>query len=105
KREWRKTILIVDGDAVVRELLRRWFSGWNYRVNLASCATEALEQMLAAPASIVPVDIDLPDHDGFWLMEHIHRKWPTTQFILATGAADLEAVTPAKRLGAVDYVL
>lgn len=99
------TVLVVDDEPSVRELLRRWLEGVGYAVKLAGNATDALELMLAEPASIILVDIKMPGHDGFWLVEHVRAKWPRTAIIMATAADDLDLVLKRKRVGAVDYLL
>jgi CheY-like chemotaxis protein len=99
------TVLVVDDEPSVRELLRRWLEGWGYAVTLAGNATDALEVMRAEPASIILVDIKMPGHDGFWLVEHVRAKWPRTAIIMATAADDLDLVLKSKRAGVIDYVL
>lgn len=99
------TVLVVDDEAPARELLRRWLEAWGYTVTQASNATDALDSMLAEPASIILCDIQMPGHDGFWLIERVRPKWPQTVIIMATGVDDLDIVMKSRRAGAVDYVL
>lgn len=69
------SVLVVDDEAPVRELLRRWLEGWGYRVTQAGNATDALESMLAKPAPILFCDVTMPGHDGLWLIERVRAKW------------------------------
>src|SRR4051812_10969219 len=78
-----ETVLVIDDEATVRELLRRWLVGWGYAVTTAADAKEALETMLERPAEIMLADIKKPGHD-VWLMEQVQAKWPRTVFIFAT---------------------
>ena len=98
------TVLVVDDEPRVRELLRRWLEPWGYDVTEAGTASEALDVMLTEPASIVLLDIRMPGYDGFWLMERVRAKWPRTVIIMATGNDDLAVVMKSQRAGAVDYV-
>ena len=98
-------VLVVDDESSVRELLRRWLDGWGYRVTEASRATEALEVMLAGPASIILCDIRMPGHDGFWLLERVRERWPETVIIMATGMDDIPTVVKSREARAVDYVV
>jgi CheY-like chemotaxis protein len=98
-------VLIVDDDPSVRHAVRRWLEGWGYGVSQASNATEALEAMLVKAAPIVLVDIRMPGHDGFWLIQRLRAKWPRTAFIMAIGDGDLKTVKKGREAGAVDYVL
>jgi CheY-like chemotaxis protein len=99
------TVLVVDDELPVCELLRRLLEGWGYEVSVATDATQALEMMLANPPSILLVDVKMPGHDGFWLIDRVQAKWPKTAIIMATGAAEMDIVTKSKRAGVVDYVL
>lgn len=97
-------VLVVDDETSVREFLRRWLEGWGYTVKQASSATDALEVMLAEPASIMLCDIKMPGHDGLWLAERVREKWPQTGIIMATALDNLDIVMKSQRLGAIDYV-
>lgn len=97
-------MLVVDDDASIRRVLRRWLHLWNYEVREASSATEAVAAMFEARCSVVLCDIRMPGHDGFWVVERIHEAWPDTAVIMVTGLDDVETVVRARREGAVDYI-
>ena len=98
------SILIVDDEATVRVILRRWLERSGCEVREASSATEALEQMLKQPAPIVFSDIRMPGHDGLWLVERVNERWPGTAIVMASGADDLHTVLNARKKGVVDYI-
>jgi DNA-binding NtrC family response regulator len=97
-------VMVVDDEEGIRRLLGRWLSSWGYHVRLAIGANDALEQMAADPAPIVLCDVMMPIHDGVWLAEQIHSRWPWTAIIMATAAQDMETITKVHRLGAIDYL-
>ena len=99
-----QSVMVVDDEEGIRTLLSRWLTNWGYEPRLAVSADDALEQMEAAPAPIVLCDVMMPVHDGLWLAEQIHRRWPDTALIMASGAQDMETVKASRRHGAVDYV-
>jgi DNA-binding NtrC family response regulator len=98
------TVLVVDDEQAIRELLHRWLSGLGYDVRLAEDARSALESMLAAPSNILIADIRMPGWDGFWLIERVRAKWPRTGVIVVSGVAEMFAVRKAQSLGAADYL-
>ena len=97
-------VLVVDDEERICHLLRRHLEGWGYRVETALTAADALEMMLADPASIAVLDIRMPGHDGLWLAEQIRQRWRTA-IIIATGADDMGTIERSRKVGAVDYVL
>jgi CheY-like chemotaxis protein len=100
-----RTILIVDDEAPIRAVLRRWLTGWGYGVGEAAHASEALELMSAAPADIILCDVAMPDRDGLWLVEQVRTRWPATAIVMATGRDDPDTVLASRKLGAVAYVV
>jgi CheY-like chemotaxis protein len=103
-RQPSSDVLVVDDDAAVRQFLARCLEKWGYAVRQAGSAAEALEMMVARPASLVLCDIRMPDHDGLWLAARLHERWPHTPVIMASALDDVETIRQSRELGAVDYV-
>lgn len=99
------TVLVVDDEQPIRALLTRWLAKWRYDVREAESAMAALDIMAADAADIIIADISMPEHDGLWLAEQVHAKWPTTPVIMGTGNDQVEVVRESRKLGAVAYVL
>ena len=97
-------ILVVDDEAVVREFLSRCLERGGYTVKQAGSAAEALETMVALPASAVLCDIRMPGQDGLWLADRLHTHWPKIPVVMATAIDDQQTVQQSRRLGAVDYI-
>jgi CheY-like chemotaxis protein len=96
--------LVVDDEPVVRSFLTRCLEGWGYAVKQAGSAADALEFMVARPASLVLCDIRMPDHDGLWLAEQLRARWPDTPIVMTTAADDLETIGKSRELGVADYL-
>ena len=97
-------VLVVDDEAVVREFLGRCLELAGYSVQKASGAAEALDLMIADPATIVLCDIRMPGQDGLWLLERLRGRWPYVPVVMATAIDDLETIRQARELGAADYI-
>jgi len=97
-------ILVVDDEAVVREFLSRCLERGGYTVKEAGSAAEALETMVASPASAVLCDIRMPGQDGLWLADRLHTHWPKVPVVMATAIDDQQTVQRSRSLGAVDYI-
>ena len=97
-------VLIVDDDAPIRRLLRRWLEAWGYDVKDTSSAAEALDVMADKPADILLCDISMPERDGLSLAEEVHAQWPGTAIIMSTAYDDPRIVRKSRELGAVAFV-
>jgi PAS domain S-box-containing protein len=72
----RRTILIVDDEAEIREALAEILTGAQHRVVTASSGREALERMAAQHYDVILTDIRMPDLDGRALYQEIEQRWP-----------------------------
>ncbi len=97
-------VLVVDDEPVVRGFLAHCLEEWGYAVKQAGSADEALDLMVAKPASVVLADVKMPGHDGLWLAERLRATWPGTPVVMASGIDDLQTIRQSRDLGAVDYV-
>jgi CheY-like chemotaxis protein len=98
------SILVVDDEEQVRQLIRATFEGAGYRVVEASNGKEALNQYRLAPTDLVVTDILMPDEDGLECISMLRRESPNVKIIAITGGSDLIGVLGfldvAKMLGA-----
>jgi putative two-component system response regulator len=79
------SVLIVDDDGAVRDLMARWVSALGLRAETASSATEALTTLRARHYDLAVIDVMMPGHDGLWLTEQLRRDYPHTAVVIATG--------------------
>ena len=98
------SVLVVDDEGAVRELLARWLAGGRYTVQTAAGADEALERVRSAPPAVALCDIRMPGRDGLWLAEHIREEAPDTAVIMATGVHDAGSAVASLRQGVVEYL-
>jgi two-component system NtrC family sensor kinase len=72
----RRSVLIVDDEAEIRDALYEILAGARHRVVTASSGREALERMAAERYDAILTDIRMPDVDGRALYEEIKHRWP-----------------------------
>jgi PAS domain S-box-containing protein len=72
----RRTILVVDDEAEVRETLAEILRGARHRVVTANSGREALQRMAEDRFDVIVTDIRMPDVDGFALYQQISQRWP-----------------------------
>jgi len=84
------TILIVEDDSVLRELLQRALEGYGYSILPAANGLEALRwsERHDGTIEIVVTDIVLSDISGFELSNRIRAARPETKPLFVTGFGD-----------------
>ncbi len=97
-------VLVVDDEPTVREFLSVCLQRWGYSVRQAASAEEAIDHMVARPASVVLCDVKMPGHDGLWLLDRLRAEWPGTPVVMASGIDDVQTIQHSRSLGAVDYI-
>jgi len=100
----RERVLVVDDEVGIRMLLTRLLKGWGFGVWHVASAVEALQIMEAEPADILLSDVSMPEHDGLWLAEQVHARWPRTAIIMSTAHQDPHTVQTSRKVGAVAYI-
>ena len=77
-------ILIVDDEPSIRHLLQQALADYQYKVETAGTALEALERLEINPFDLVIVDLLLPGPNGLDLAEAVRILDPGTPVILMT---------------------
>jgi signal transduction histidine kinase/CheY-like chemotaxis protein len=96
--EGRETILVVDDEPHLLELMEISLSHLGYRVLKASNGAQALNRM-NADIDLVILDMIMPVMDGPTALKSIRQLCPHTKVLVATGYADPERLTAIKTLG------
>jgi len=98
------SLLVVDDDRNIRESMADYLRGLGHRTETAGTCLEAIERMREYPFHIVLCDVNLPDADGFHLLEWAVENTPETDVILITGYGTIESAVEAMRMGAFEYL-
>ncbi len=97
-------VLIVDDEAVVRQLFRSCLSE-QYECSEASSTAEALVQLAEEEFALVIADVIMPGLSGIELLRKIVETYPYTAVIMASGINNSQRVLDALRVGAFDYLI
>jgi CheY-like chemotaxis protein/anti-sigma regulatory factor (Ser/Thr protein kinase) len=99
-----KTVLIVDDDSAVHDLLRAMLSADNWRLESAMGGEEALARLLAGAHDLVLTDILMPGMDGLTLLKRIHEARPGTKVVVMTAVNTPASVIQSIRDHAYSYL-
>ncbi|MFM1919565.1 MAG: hypothetical protein RLZZ303_1199 [Candidatus Hydrogenedentota bacterium] len=102
----KDSILVVDDEAVIRELMTDILADEGYTVHSAPNGREALK-LLESDLSIAVLftDIMMPEMDGIELIRRARQVAPEIVPIVMTGYATLESARAAVKEGVYDYVV
>lgn len=81
-------ILIVEDDAVLRDLYVRKFSKTSYMIRTASNGQEALTSVKEKKPNLLLLDLNMPVMDGFSVLEKIPKEERTYPIIVITNYED-----------------
>jgi PAS domain S-box-containing protein len=96
--------LVIEDDEDERANLSDLLELDGFDVLLAATAREAREQLCSHP-EVAILDRKLPDGLAEDLLPEFRQTSGTTEFVVVTGYADLQAAIAAMRNGACDYLL
>ncbi len=100
----KKTILLVDDEPDLREVLDISLSDSGYTVLTAENGVQALNILKDADIPVVITDIKMPGVDGIELLRQIKGKNPETEVIMLTGHGDLELAIKSLKHEATDFI-
>ena len=83
------SVLIVDDEPAVRDLMARWVASLGLRPKTAASADEALEALREQHCDLAVIDVMMPGHDGLWLATQLQRDHPHTAVVIATAYTEL----------------
>ena len=100
----RRRILLVDDEANLRMLLRRYLERDGYVVVEATDGADALLRLAEQPFDLAVVDIMMPKVDGFDLVRQV-RSHSDLPVIILTGRGEESSRVAGLELGADDYMV
>jgi DNA-binding NtrC family response regulator len=98
------SLLVVDDDRHILEAMADYLRSLGHRTETAQTCQQAMERMGEFPFQVVICDVNLPDKDGFHLLEWAVEACPDTSVIMLTGYGTIESAVEAIRVGAFDYL-
>jgi len=91
------SVLIVDDEPAVRDLMARWVSALGLRPQTAGSADEALATLRTHHYDLAVIDVMMPGRDGLWLASELQRQHPQMAVVIATAYSYLLVADPGER--------
>lgn len=98
------TLLIVDDEARIRDLIRKYATFEGYNVEEASNGMEAIEKCRQKNYDLIIMDVMMPELDGFSACREIRRKSQVPVIMLSARGEEYDRIHGFE-LGIDDYVV
>jgi DNA-binding NtrC family response regulator len=98
------SILVIDDEDIMREILEVLLRGEGYSVRLAASGEEGIELARNMPFDAVIVDVMMPGIDGMATLEALKKLDDELAVIMVTAYASVENAINAMKRGAFDYI-
>jgi two-component system repressor protein LuxO len=98
-------VLVVEDTPTQAQLARALLAGLGHQVELAESAGAALTLARDWRPDAILLDIELPDYNGFELMQRLAGEGIETSVIVVTANASINVAVEAMRAGAVDFIV
>ncbi len=100
----RGTILVIDDEEIMREILETLLTREGYDVRCAASGPEGLDLARALPFDAALVDIMMPGLDGIATLDELKRVDEDLAVIIITAYASVGSAISAMKSGAFDYI-
>ncbi|MGJ8723233.1 MAG: response regulator [Roseibacillus sp.] len=98
-------VLIVDDDEEMMILLQQELGQGNIEVQGVCSGAEALAWLEKEEASLILLDLSLPDMTGQELLTSLHKRGQKVPFVVVSEMGDVRLTVEMMRIGALDFIL
>ncbi|MCX8124001.1 MAG: response regulator [Spirochaetes bacterium] len=99
-----QTVLVVDDEESIRNILSRYLSLKGYAVITASDGNQAIELLHSHPVDLVLTDLIMPNVNGRELLQKMAELFPEIPKIVLSGYGTNEDMLVALKTGAYDFI-
>jgi DNA-binding NtrC family response regulator len=100
----RGTILVVDDEPLMREVLRDFLTTIGFEIRTADDGWSALEVIRQTPLDLVLLDIAMPGMDGIETLRQITTRRADLPVVMVTAYDDVNTASQAYLEAAAAYV-
>lgn len=105
KQETSASVLVVDDEAFVRDLVTRWLGAEGHACAQAANADAAWEYLQENDVHLVTLDLRMPGRSGILLLHEIKETYPDTAVIVMTAVGETNTAIEMLTHGAWAYLI
>jgi putative two-component system response regulator len=99
------TLLVVDDEEAIRNVVRKYLVQQGYEVAVAATGEEALDILQRQKITGILLDVNLPGTNGIDLVPRIIEVEPTVAVLMLTAVNDATSAALCMQRGALDYLI
>ena len=97
-------ILLVEDDIMLNEMITEYITSTGHAIKSVKTGNESLEILDKEKFDLLILDINLPDINGFSILEKMHEQKRMIPTIYISALIDIEEISRAFDLGCFDYL-
>ncbi len=98
------SILLVDDDEALRDIVTNQLSAQGYRVDEAADGADALAKLQTTSYDVMLLDINMPQKSGIDVLKHVKDNGLKCKIIMLTGRVGFSIAMESLKLGADEYI-
>lgn len=99
------SILVVDDELLIRDLLYDFFRDHGWDISIAENGRKAIEILNQKKVDLVLTDLKMPEMDGLTLTDLMREEYPDIPVVIMTGYPSVETAVSALRQKVADYII
>ena len=99
------TILVIDDDPYIRELVGTLLKDEGFEIHEAVNGRDALKKLSDRKTDLCVLDLMMPDMDGFEFCRHARKYYDELPILMLTATGDISQKVKGFELGADDYLV
>ena len=98
-------ILLIEDDDSSALLIKEFLEEYDFKVEVSNTVTTAISNIKFENYSLILLDINLPDFNGFEVLKYINKNKINLPVIVTSAYSDKNSKLQAFKLGANDYMV
>ncbi len=100
----KKTILIIDDEVLITELVREYLGMMGFSMLAANSAREGIEIARKEKPDLILLDVLMPHMSGVECLQVLRSENPDAMVVMVTAVHDERTAKQAIEFGAYDYI-
>ena len=92
-------VLVIDDDPSVRQVVRFLLAAFGYESHTAADGPSGLVELARGGWDLVVTDLEMPEMNGWHVIEAIRQRVPTMPIVMITAFSDPDVMRRAGELG------